>query len=132
MDPLTDPRSLGTEELKLVIQELISRKQKVSHTRQALHAQIDALRGELVDRLRNEGKDVIFGPDTLGPGTSGVREPMAQRTSRRQIRPTRSGAASSQIRNAHRTVGDVPRRVLAFGQPEDRMIRRDPAQLLIR
>jgi hypothetical protein len=79
MDPLTDPRSLATEELKLLIQELISREQEVSDTRQALHAQIDALRGELVDRLRNEGKDVIFGPDTLGPGTSGVREPITPR-----------------------------------------------------
>ena len=76
MDPLTDPRSLATEELKLLIQELISREQEVSDTRQALHAQIDALRGELVDRLRDEGKDVIFGPDTLGPG---VREPIPPR-----------------------------------------------------
>lgn len=79
MDALTDPRSLATEELKLLIQELISREQEVSDTRQGLHAQIDALRGELVDRLRNEGKDVIFGPDTLGPGTSGVREPITPR-----------------------------------------------------
>ena len=66
MDPLTDPRSLGTEELKLVVQELISREEQVFDTRQALHAQIDALRGELVDRLRDEGKDEIFGADTLG------------------------------------------------------------------
>ncbi len=79
MDPLTDPRSLATEELKLLIQELISREQEVSDTRQALHAQIDALRGELVDRLRKEGTDVIFGPDTLGPETSGVREPRTPR-----------------------------------------------------
>lgn len=79
MDPLTDPRSLATEELKVLIQELISREQEVSDTRQALHAQIAALRGVLIDRLRNEGKDVIFGPDTLGPGTSGVREPITPR-----------------------------------------------------
>ena len=79
MDPLTDPRSLATEELKLLIQELISREQEVSDTRQALHAQIDALRGELIDRLRNEGKDVISGPETFGPGTSGVREPITPR-----------------------------------------------------
>ncbi|MFZ1993279.1 MAG: hypothetical protein WAU75_04155 [Solirubrobacteraceae bacterium] len=79
MDPLTDPRSLATEELKLLIQQLISREQEVSDTGQALRAQIDTLRGELVDRLRNEGTDVIFGPDTLGPGTSGVREPITPR-----------------------------------------------------
>ncbi len=79
MDPLTDPRSLATEELTLLIQELISREQEVSDTRQALHAQIDALRGVLVDRLRKGGKDVIFGPDTLGPGPSGVREPITPR-----------------------------------------------------
>lgn len=79
MDPLTDPRSLATDELKLRIQEVIRREQEVSDTRKALHAQIDALRGELVARLRNEGEDVVFGPDTLGPGTSGVREPITPR-----------------------------------------------------
>lgn len=67
------------EELKLLIQELISREQEVSGTRQTRHAQINALRGDLVDRLRNESTDVIFGPDTLGPGTSGVREPITPR-----------------------------------------------------
>lgn len=79
MDPLADPRALPTEELKLLIRELISREQEVRDTRQALQAQIDALRRELVDRLRDEGKDVIFGPDILGPGTSGVREPITPR-----------------------------------------------------
>lgn len=82
MDPLPDPRSLAPEELKLRLKELISREQEVSNTRRALHAQIDTLRRELVDRLRNEGKDVIFGPDTLGPGTSGVREPLTPRPQR--------------------------------------------------
>jgi hypothetical protein len=82
MDPLTDPRSLATEELKLRIRELISREQEVSDARHALHAQIDALRGELVDRLRDEGAHVIFGPDALGPGTSGVREPITPRPHR--------------------------------------------------
>jgi uncharacterized membrane protein YccC len=67
MEPLRDPRSLATEELKRLIQELVSREQQISDTREALRAQIDALRGELVARLRDEGKDVIFGPDTLGP-----------------------------------------------------------------
>jgi hypothetical protein len=75
MDPLPDPRSLALEELQLLLTELVSREQEVSNTRRVLHAQIDALRRELVDRLRDEGGTIIFGPDTLGPGPSGVREP---------------------------------------------------------
>jgi hypothetical protein len=80
MDPLLDPGWLALDELKLLITQLVSREHEVSHARQMLHAQIDALRRELVDRLRDEGKTVvIFGPDALGPGTSGVREPRAPR-----------------------------------------------------
>jgi hypothetical protein len=40
-----------------------------------VHAQIDALRRELVDRLRDEGNVVISGSDFLDPGSAGVREP---------------------------------------------------------
>ena len=73
MDPLPDPSSLVPEELKLLINQLVSREQEVSNTRHVLHAQIDALRRAVVDRLRDEGSTVIFGPDTLGPGTADVR-----------------------------------------------------------
>jgi hypothetical protein len=75
MDPLPDPRSLATEELKSVLKQRISREQEVSNARKVLHAEIDALRQELVRRLREEGNDVILGPDILGPGWAGVREP---------------------------------------------------------
>ncbi|MGZ4237912.1 MAG: RsiG family protein [Solirubrobacteraceae bacterium] len=43
--------------------KLTSREQVVSDERRTLHTQIDALRRELVDRLRDEGNTVIFGPD---------------------------------------------------------------------
>ena len=75
MDPFPDPRSLAAEELKSLLKELIHEEQAVSETRQVLHAQIDALRRELVERLRKEGHDIIFGPDVLGPGSAGAREP---------------------------------------------------------
>ena len=82
MDPLPDPRSLASDELKSLIKELIGKEQEVSDTRRILHAQIDAFRRELVDRLREEGSDVIYGPDVLGPGSAGVREPRAPRPQR--------------------------------------------------
>jgi hypothetical protein len=77
MDPVPDPRTLASEELKSLIGELVTREQDVSNTRRTLHVQIDALRRELVDRLRSEseGEEIIFGPDILGPGAAGVREP---------------------------------------------------------
>jgi hypothetical protein len=68
MDSLPDPHSLTREELQLLIDQLVGREQDVSNRRRVLHAQIDALRRELVDRLRDEGNTVIFGPDVLGPG----------------------------------------------------------------
>jgi hypothetical protein len=75
VDPLPDPSSLARDELTALIKELVRREQEVSNTRHVLHDQIDALRRELVDRLRDEGNDIIFGGDILGPGSGGVREP---------------------------------------------------------
>jgi hypothetical protein len=63
MEPFPDPHSLAADELKSLIARLISREQEVSDTRRTLHAQIDALRRELVDRLREEGNDIISGSD---------------------------------------------------------------------
>jgi hypothetical protein len=82
VDAPPDPRSLGSEDLKLLITELVSREQDVSYTRRVLHAQIEALRGELIERLRGEGDDIIFGPDIVGPGSGGVREPRSPRPRR--------------------------------------------------
>lgn len=71
-----DPRSLARAELTSLIEELIGREQAVSEERQALHGHIDALRAELVVRLRDEGTTVISGADVFGPeGPAGVREP---------------------------------------------------------
>jgi hypothetical protein len=79
MDPVPDPRTLAPEVLKSLIKELVSREHDDASTRRALHVQIDALRRKLVDRLREEGDDIIFGPDILGPGAAGVREPRTPR-----------------------------------------------------
>jgi hypothetical protein len=70
-----DPHSLARDELASLLRELTSREQAVSEERRALHAQIDALRREFVDRLREEGHVVISGSDLLDPGSAGVREP---------------------------------------------------------
>jgi hypothetical protein len=70
-----DPHSLARNDLMSLLKELTSREQALSDERRTLHAQIDALRRELVDRLRDEGSTVIFGPDFLDPGSAGVREP---------------------------------------------------------
>jgi hypothetical protein len=70
-----DPDSLARDELTSLLKELTSREQAVSDERRTLHAQIDALRRELVDRLRDEGNTVICGSDFLDPGSAGVREP---------------------------------------------------------
>jgi hypothetical protein len=67
-------RSRETE-LTSLLQELTCREEMVSDERGVLHTQIDALRRELVDRLRDEGNVVISGSDFLDPGSAGVREP---------------------------------------------------------
>jgi hypothetical protein len=57
------------------LNELTIREQAVSDERRILHAQIDALRRELVDRLRDEGNTVICGADLDDPGSAGIRKP---------------------------------------------------------
>lgn len=112
MDLGPDPRSLGQEELKRLLNELISREQEVSSTRQVLHAQIDALRRELVDRLRDDGREVILGPDVLGSGLSarcdlGVFSERCRPdeiTARIGMTPTRSRVAGELIRAGGPTV----------------------------
>ena len=70
-----DPHSLARDELTSRLKELTTREQAVSDERRTLHAQIDALRRELVDRLRDEGNTVICGADFPDPGSARVREP---------------------------------------------------------
>lgn len=75
MPAFPDPHSLARDELTYRLQELTSREELVSDARRGLHTQIEALRRELVDRLRDEGNVVISGSDFLDPGSAGVREP---------------------------------------------------------
>jgi hypothetical protein len=70
-----DPRSLASHELTTPLKDLVGRENDVSGRRRVLHARIDALRRELVDRMREGGQDVIFGADIEGPDWTGVREP---------------------------------------------------------
>jgi hypothetical protein len=74
MPAFPDPHSVARDELTSLVQELTSREEIVSDERRVLHTQIDALRRELVDRLREEGNVVISGSDFLDPGSAGVRQ----------------------------------------------------------
>ena len=58
-----DPQSLTRDQLTSLLSELTIREQAISDERRALHAQIDALRQELVARLRDGGDTVISGSD---------------------------------------------------------------------
>lgn len=79
MSRVPDPRSLARDELTSRLKELMNREQAVSDERRTLHAEIDAMRRELVTRLRDEGNTVLLGPDFLDPGAAGVREPVNPR-----------------------------------------------------
>jgi hypothetical protein len=69
-----DPHSLARDELTSFLKELSAREQAVSDERRVLHAQIDALRRELVERLRDEGNTVICRSD-VEPDAPPPREP---------------------------------------------------------
>jgi hypothetical protein len=61
-----DIGSMSNEELKELIDNLTSEEQEVSYRRRILHGQIDVLRAELVNRLREnrpEGGGLIKGDD---------------------------------------------------------------------
>lgn len=79
MTSFPDPHSLERDELTALLKELTSKEQAVSDERRTLHTQIDALRREVVERLRDEGHTVIFGPDFLDPGSAGIRKPLDPR-----------------------------------------------------
>ncbi len=68
-------RALTKEQIRDRLHRLTEEESTVSARRQTLHSEIDALRRELVDRLRDEGGDVIAGDDPLGPDPSGGRAP---------------------------------------------------------
>jgi hypothetical protein len=61
-----DIASMSDEELKELIDNLTAEEQEVSYRRRILHGQIDILRAELVNRLREnrpEGGTLIKGDD---------------------------------------------------------------------
>ncbi|MGA6947548.1 MAG: hypothetical protein WBZ00_07310 [Solirubrobacterales bacterium] len=61
-----DIGSMSDEELKELIDSLTAEEQEVSYRRRILHGQIDILRAELVNRLREgrpEGGTLIKGDD---------------------------------------------------------------------
>ena len=66
MEPLADLATLSDENLKSLIDEYTREEQEVSYRRRILHGQIDILRAELVNRLREnrpEGGTLIKGDD---------------------------------------------------------------------
>lgn len=58
-----DPRSLSKAQITTRLSELTREEQQISQARQGLHDEIDALRRELVDRLRREGKTISAGDE---------------------------------------------------------------------
>jgi hypothetical protein len=75
-----DIGSMSDEELKGLIDKLTAEEQEVSYRRRILHGQIDILRAELVNRLREnrpEGETLIKGDDVerLSEILSGRGEP---------------------------------------------------------
>ena len=75
-----DIGSMDDSELKELIDKLTAEEQEVSYRRRILHGQIDILRAELVNRLREnrpEGETLIKGDDVerLSEILSGHAEP---------------------------------------------------------
>ena len=75
-----DIGSMGDEELKELIERLTTEEHEISYKRRILHGQIDILRAELVNRLRDhrdEGEPVIKGDDVkrLSEILAGRHEP---------------------------------------------------------
>jgi hypothetical protein len=75
-----DIGSMSDEELRELIDKLTAEEQEVSYRRRILHGQIDILRAELVNRLRDnrpEGETLIKGDDVqrLSEVLAGHSEP---------------------------------------------------------
>ena len=75
--------SMSDEELKELIEKLTGEEQEVSYRRRILHGQIDILRAELVNRLRDHvppGESLIKGDDVerLSAILAGESEPPAK------------------------------------------------------
>ena len=82
MDDETTPNisSMSDQELRELIDKLTSEEHEVSYRRRILHGQIDLLRAELVNRLRDDQPDadsLIKGDDVerLSEILSGKSEP---------------------------------------------------------
>ena len=65
-DTFPDIGAMSDEELKELIERLTTEEQEISYKRRILHGQIDILRAELVNRLRDhtpDGESLIKGDD---------------------------------------------------------------------
>lgn len=101
---MPDPRSLADDDLRSRLRELTTREEHVSDARRLLHVEIDALRGELVRRLRERDVELISGDDVTGPDSLGVREP-------RNPSPTHgSDGVALPEPEGHASVSDSPHR----------------------
>jgi hypothetical protein len=63
VDVPPDPRSLSKDQITTRLDELTRKEHQVSQARRGLHDEIDAVRRELVDRLRREDKTIIAGDE---------------------------------------------------------------------
>lgn len=96
MPAFPDPKALGQQELKDRLKQLIDKEQKVALERHAFHVQIDALRSELVARLRARGttsSPAVTSQTSERPASAsrGARDPIVVRMGSRCLshrRPT--------------------------------------------
>ena len=89
-DTFPDIGSMSDQELKELIDNLTAEEQEVSYRRRILHGQIDILRAELVNRLREnrpDGATLIKGDDVqrLSEILAGRSEPPTMITSCRAM-----------------------------------------------
>src|SRR5690242_21721378 len=82
-----DIGSMSDEELKELIDKLTAEEQEVSYRRRILHGQIDILRAELVNRLRENRPD--SGTLIKGDDVQRLSEILAGRSEPRPRRPPR-------------------------------------------
>jgi hypothetical protein len=66
---------MSNYEIKDRLRVLAEHEEGVSARRRDLHREIDALRRDLIERLRDDGQQITAGEDFCGPGPGGSREP---------------------------------------------------------
>jgi hypothetical protein len=79
-DTFPDIGAMSDEELKELIERLTSEEQEISYKRRILHGQIDILRAELVNRLREHREEGQPGPVIKGDDVARLTEILAGRS----------------------------------------------------